>query len=86
MSHERMRQKVTAYASWFQKQEHLRKHPSMKTFRVVTITETLGRAQSLAAEYRSLMPTAWLAFYPVMDAASLTLENLMPELEAAKSA
>ena len=86
MAHSRMREKLQAYAAWFQQAQHLKKHPTVKMFRVVTVTETRGRAKGLEAEYRSMMPPAWLSAYPVIAIEDLTLERLMPELVAAKTA
>ena len=80
MAHSRMRDKVTGYAAYFQQQRHVKKYAGMKVFRVATVTETRGRAQSLAAEFRALMPPAWLAAYPVLAFEDLTLERLMPEI------
>ena len=80
MAHSRMRGKVRAYAAYFQQQRHAKKYEGMKTFRVATITETRGRAESLADEFRSIMQPAWLAAYPVMAVEDVTLERLMPEL------
>lgn len=80
MAHSRMREKATGYAAYFQQQRHLKKYPGMKVFRVATITETRGRADGLAAEFRTMMPPAWLAAYPVIPFEDLTIETLMPEL------
>jgi hypothetical protein len=82
MAHSRMREKVAGYAAYFQQQRHLKKYQGMKVFRVATITETRGRAEGLSAEFRSMMPAAWLAAYPVIAFGDLTLERLMPELAA----
>jgi hypothetical protein len=80
MAHSRMREKITGYAAYFQQQRHVKKYPGMKIFRVATITETRGRAEGLAAEFRAMMPAAWLAAYPVIAFEDLTLESLIPEL------
>ena len=80
MAHSRMREKCSGYAAYFQQQRHLKKHPQMKTFRVATITETRGRARSLAEEFRAMMPVAWLAAYPVIAVEDLTIATLLPEL------
>jgi hypothetical protein len=80
MAHSRMREKVLAYAAYHQQQRHVKKYAGMKVFRVATITETRGRARSLAAEYRAMMPAGWLAAYPVTAFEDLTIESLMPEL------
>jgi hypothetical protein len=80
MALSRIRDKVTGFAAYFQQRLHVNKYPGMKVFRVATITETRGRAQSLAAEFRSMMPAAWLAAYPVLGFEDLTLERLMPEI------
>jgi hypothetical protein len=81
MAHSRMREKISGYAAYFQQQRHVKKYDGMKVFRVATITETRGRAKGLSAEFRSMMPTAWLAAYPVIAFEDLTLQTLMPELE-----
>ena len=80
MAHSRMRDKVTGYAAYFQQQRHVKKYPGMKSFRVVTVTESRGRADSLAAEFRSMMPAAWVAAYPVIAFEDLTITALLPEL------
>lgn len=80
MAHSRMREKITGYAAYFQQQRHLKKYEGMKVFRVATITETRGRAQSLASEFRAMMPVGWLAAYPVIAFEDLSLEAVMPEL------
>lgn len=80
MAHSRMREKVTGYAAYFQQQRHVKKYEGMKVFRVATVTESRGRAQSLADEFRSMMAPAWLEAYPVIAFEDLTLERLMPEL------
>lgn len=80
MAHSRMREKVLGFSAYFQQQRHVTKYPDMKTFRVSTITETRGRAAGLATEFRTMMPPAWLAAYPVIAIEDLTLEALMPEL------
>ena len=86
MAHSRMREKVTAYAAYFQQQRHVKKYEGIKNFRVVTISESRGRAAALADEYRSMMPAAWLAAYPVVAVEDLTLERLMPEIATPLSA
>jgi hypothetical protein len=80
MAHSRMREKITGYAAYFQQQRHAKKYEGMKVFRVATVTQTSGRAQGLADEFRGMMPAAWLAAYPVIAFENLTLEALMPEL------
>lgn len=80
MAHSRMREKITGYAAYFQQQRHVKKYEGMKVFRVLTVAETRGRADGLAAEFRAMMPAAWLAAYPVIAFEDLTLERLMPEL------
>jgi len=80
MAHSRMREKITGYAAYFQQQRHVKKYADMKLFRVATITETRGRADGLGAEFRGMMPVAWLVAYPVIALENLTLECLMPEL------
>jgi hypothetical protein len=84
MSHTRMREKITGYAAYFQQQRHTKKYPGMKVFRVATITETRGRADGLASEFRGMMQAAWLAAYPVIAFEDLKLETLMPELAGDK--
>ena len=86
MAHSRMREKITGYAAYFQQQRHGKKYPGMKVFRVATITETRGRADSLAAEYKTMMPAAWLAAYPVMAFEDLGIDRLTPELAGDKRA
>ncbi|SRR5579871_30875 len=56
MAHSRMREKITGYAAYFHQRLHSKKYEGMKVFRVVTITETLGRAEGLRSEFRSMMP------------------------------
>jgi Replication-relaxation len=80
MAHSRMRIKVRAFNAYFQKQQHLTKHPNMKYFRVATVTKTRGRADALAKEYRAMMDPAWLKAYPVIPFEDLTLAALVPEL------
>jgi hypothetical protein len=81
-----MREKITGYAAYFQQQLHLKKYAGMKVFRVATITETRGRAQGLETEFRTMMPPAWLAAYPVIAFEDLTLEKLLPERKGNASA
>jgi protein involved in plasmid replication-relaxation len=83
MAHSRMRDKITGYAAYFQQQRHVKKYTDMKVFRVATITETRGRANGLASEFRAMMSPAWLSAYPVIAFEDLTLEALMPELAQA---
>ena len=80
MAHSRMRDKVAGYAAYFHQRRHTKKYPEMKVFRVATITETRGRAEGLAAEFRRFMEPAWLAAYPVIAFEDLTLRRLIPEL------
>ena len=80
MAHSRMREKITGYAAYFQQQRHAKKYEGMKMFRVATITETRGRADGLASEFRGMMQPAWLAAYPVIAFEDLVLETLLPEL------
>jgi len=84
MAHSRMRDKITGYAAYFQQQRHIKKYDDMKVFRVATITETRGRADGLAAEFREMMQPAWRAAYPVIAFEDLKLETLMPELAGDK--
>jgi len=86
MAHSRMREKVSAYTHYFQKQLHVKKYPGMKTFRVATITETRGRANSLTEEFRTILSASWLAAYPTIAFEELSLERLMPEILVAQSA
>ncbi len=73
MAHSRMREKITGYAAYFQQQRHVKKYEGMKVFRVATVvTQTSGRAQGLADEFRGMMPAAWLAARPV-----IAFENLV---------
>jgi hypothetical protein len=85
MAHSRMREKITGYAAYFQQQRHTKKYPGMKVFRVATITQTRGRADGLAGEFRGMMQPAWLAAYPVIAFEDLRLEALMPELAGDKT-
>jgi hypothetical protein len=80
MAHSRMRDKVAGYASYFHQRLHVKKYEGMELFRVATITETRGRAEGLSDEFRSIIPTGWLAAYPVAALEDLTLEKLIPEL------
>jgi hypothetical protein len=80
MSHGRMREKITGYSAYYQQQLHLKKYEGMKAFRVATVTETRGRADGLAAEFRAMMQPSWLLAYPVLSLPELTLEALMPEV------
>jgi hypothetical protein len=80
MAHSRMREKITGYAAYFQQKQHAKKYPGMKVFRVATVTESRGRADGLAVEFRRMMQPAWLAAYPVIAFEDLKLETLMPEL------
>jgi hypothetical protein len=86
MAHSRMREKITGYAAYFQQQRHVKKYQGMKVFRVATITETRGRAQGLADEFKTMMPPAWVAAYPVIAFDDLTIAALMPELAEATKA
>jgi len=80
MAHSRMREKVTGYSAYFQQRRHLAKFEGMDFFRVATVTATRGRADGLAAEFKSMMPARWAAAYPVIAFDDLTLERLAPEL------
>jgi hypothetical protein len=80
MSLSRMRDKVTAYMHYFSQRRHTEKFKGMKAFRVVTVAETRGRAASLAADFKTLMPETWWRAYPVVAFEDLTLETIVPEL------
>jgi len=83
MAHSRMREKVAGYIAYFHQRLHLKKYDGMKVFRVLTATTTSGRAEELSREYRTMMRPDWLAAYPIVAFADLTLPALMPEIEQA---
>src|SRR5262249_13821679 len=83
MSHARMKQKGSGYINYFQQQKHTKKYPGMKSFRVVTVTETKGRAKELIETFRSMMEPAWLPWYPVIPFEELTLQALVPQITPA---
>jgi Replication-relaxation len=58
MAHSRMAQKVRGYLAYHQQQRFAARYPGMKTFSVVTITETRRRAQELEENLHSIIPTA----------------------------
>lgn len=84
MAHSRMRSKVKGYQAYFHQRSYKHKYPDMELFRVATITETRGRAQSLLTEFRELMPASWSAAYPVLALQDLNnIDVLIPELRQA---
>lgn len=78
MSHARMEQKIRAYLNYFQKELHKKKYPGMRFFHVLTVTESRGRASSLAAEMLEAMPPATRAWYPFVAFEDLTIPALLP--------
>lgn len=80
MSHERMQEKVSGYLRYHETQQFREKYPGMKSFHVVTVTETRGRAESLQDGLRPLVASAALQrAYPFVALEDLTLELLVPQ-------
>jgi hypothetical protein len=79
MAHQRMEQKLRGYIAYHGQQLHTRKYADMKSFHVITVTQTRGRAKELQDGLRHLIPTAPMQrayrFIPFED---LTLEALLP--------
>ena len=83
MSHERMETKITGYVQYFQQGLHMRKHPGVKLFQVLTVTETASRARSLAADLQPAIPRGAERRYPFLSLADLSLAALLPAPAAA---
>jgi Replication-relaxation len=82
MAHSRMETKVRGYVNYFQQGLHTRKH-GIKFFRVLTVTETAARSQSLAASLRKVIPADALRWYHFLPLSGLSLSALLPESPAA---
>lgn len=82
MSHARMQQKIVAYLTWFQKELHKKKHRGMAFFQVVTVTETRGRAKSLASELHKIIPAPSRRWYPFVAIEDLAAPALLPTTSA----
>jgi len=79
MSHERMEKKLAGYVAYHEQQRFARKYPGMKSFRVLTVTETRARAESLARGLAHLIPTApQQRAYRFVALGDLTLESVLP--------
>ncbi len=79
MSHERMEKKLKGYILYHEQQLFTRKYPGMRSFRVLTVTETRARAESLARGLAHLIPTApQQRAYRFMALEDLTLETVLP--------
>lgn len=57
MSGDRMEQKIRGYLAYHRTQRYAQKYPGMKTFQVLTVTETRSRAQYLEMHLSPLLPT-----------------------------
>jgi hypothetical protein len=81
MSHERMVQKVIGYLAYHDDHRFGQKYPGMKSFHVITVTETRGRAASLRDGLGSLITTAPLQrAYRFVAIEDLTLEAFLPKV------
>jgi hypothetical protein len=78
MSHTRIESKINGYVHYFQQGLHTRKHPGMKVFQVLTVTETPQRAQSLATAMNTVIPTPAQHWYHFVPFEGLSLEALLP--------
>jgi hypothetical protein len=78
MSHDRMESKLKAYVHYFQQGLHARKHAGVKLFRVLTVTQTPQRAQSLAAAMKDVIPAQAQRWYHFMPLSKFSLEAIMP--------
>ena len=61
----------------------MRKHPGVKLFQVLTVTETASRARSLAADLQLAIPRGAERRYPFLSLADLSLAALLPAPTAA---
>ena len=79
MSHERMAQKLRGYVAYHDQQRHALKYAGMKSFRVVTVTQTRGRAKELQHGLQHLIPTAPMQrAYRFIAFEDLALAALLP--------
>lgn len=83
MSHERMEKKLKGYIAYHEQQRYTQKYPGMKSFWVLTVTETRARAESLARGLQHLIPTAPMQrAYRFIALADLSLESFLPATQA----
>jgi len=78
MSHTRIESKIKGYVHYFQQGLHIRKHPGMKVFQVLTVTETPQRAQSLTVAMNAIIPPPAQSRYHFIPFEHLSLESLLP--------
>ena len=83
---ERMAAKIKAYRAYHDERRFEKKYPGMDSFRVIVVTKTRRRAESLEAGLAYLLPTANLKrayrFLPFED---LSLDALLPKASANSS-
>lgn len=80
---ERMAAKIKAYRAYHDEHRFQKKYPGMESFRVIVVTKTRRRAESLETRLAYLLPTASLKrayrFLPFED---LSLDALLPKAAA----
>jgi len=86
MAHTRMAAKIQGYLEYYDRRRHTKKYPGMKSFVVVTVTQTRSRADELRRDLQSLIPPAARVAYPFIAFEDLTLDRLTPELRHRDSA
>jgi hypothetical protein len=52
-----MEQKILGYLAYHREQRYAEKYPGMKTFKVLTVTETRSRAEYLETHLATILPT-----------------------------
>jgi hypothetical protein len=79
MAHQRMEKKFTAYVRYLNEEGHTRRY-GIKTFRVVTVTLTPGRARGLGELARSILPEVAHKYFLFASLDSLSLTHPYPLL------
>jgi len=79
---ERMSAKIKAYRAYHEENRFQKKYPGMQSFRVIVVTETRRRAESLRTRLEYLLPTANLQrAYRFLSIEDLGLDALLGAVE-----
>ena len=79
MAHTRMAAKVTGYLGYYGHRRHAKKYPGMRSFIVVTVTQTKSRADELRRDLHPLIPRQAREAYPFVPFEDLAINSLLPK-------
>lgn len=81
-AHARIEAKIRAYVNYFQQGLHSKKYHGVKLFQVLVVTQTVARAENLAASMRSVIPFGAQHAYHFLSLDKLSLGALLPAAPA----